>query len=163
MSTQKRETLTALAIERRRRLFGTPWERAICMENAPAAGTRFPAWGAIQFRATATGRTAPFMSMIIWAWTWLATNFLRQEKPSRQSVQPDFKVELPGVAPSGRPSQAAVRGTPGCPRSSLPPMPVLSGFATSLLTLPYAPVNRQGGFRAERYDGKRDLYFIHAA
>lgn len=163
MSTQKRETRTALAIESHRRLFGAPWQRAICMECAPAAGTRFPAWDAIRLRAAATGRTAPFMSMVLWAWAWLATKFLHKEQPSRQSVQPTFGAELPGDAPPRRLSQAAVRGTPGCPRSSLPPMPVLSGFAPSLLTLPYAPAARQGEHRAERYDGQRDLYFLHAA
>jgi hypothetical protein len=160
MSTQKRETRTALAIERRRRLFGTPWKRAICMECAPAAGTRFPAWDAIRLRAAAPGRTAPFMSMVLWAWAWLATKFLREDQPSRHSVQPDFDAELTDVAPRRRPSQAAVRGTPECPRSSLPPMPLLSGSAPSLLTLPYAPANVR---RAERYDGQRDLYFLHAA
>ncbi len=163
MSTQKRESRTALAIESRRRPFGTPWQRAICTECAPAAGTRFPASDAIRIRAAATGTTAPFMSMVLWAWAWLATKFLHKEQPSRQSVQPNFRAELPGDAPPRRLSQAAVRGTPGCPRSSLSPLPVLPGFAPSLLTVPYAPVARQGEHRAERYDGQRDLYFLHAA
>ena len=163
MSTQKRETRTALAIERPRRANGTPWQRAICMEYAPAAGTRVPARDAIGFRAAASGRTAPFMSMVMWAWAWLATKFLHKEQPSRQSVQPETSVELPGAAPPRRPSQAAVRGTPECPRSSLPPMPLLSGFASSLLTLPHAPAARTSEHLAERHDGKRDLYFLHAA
>jgi hypothetical protein len=163
MSTQKRETRTALATESRRRPFGSPWQRAICMECAPAAGTRFPAWDAIRFHVAATLGTAPFTSMVLWAWAWLATKFLHKEQPFRHSVQPNFYAELPGAAPPRRPSQAAVRGTPGCPRSSLPPMPVLSGFAPSFLTLPYAPTARQGEHRAERYDGQRDLYFLNAA
>jgi len=163
MSTQKRESRTALAIESRRRQFGTPRQRAIYMECAPAAGTRFPAWDAERFHVAAPSGTAPFMSMVLWVWAWLATKFLHKEQPSRHFVQPVFDAELTGAVPPRRPSQAAVRGAPGCPRSSLSPMPVLPGSAPSLLTLPYAPAARQGEHRAERYDGQRDLYFLHAA
>lgn len=163
MSTQKRETRSASAIDRPRRAAGTPSQRAICMEGAPAAEIRIPAWDVLRFRACAAGRTAPFMSIVLWAWSWLATKFLHKEQPSRQAVQPLLHAELPGSAPPRRLSHAAVRGVPGCPRSSLPPMPVLSGFASSLLTSPYAPVCPHSGFRAERHDGKRDLYFLHPA
>jgi hypothetical protein len=108
----------------------------------------------------AYGGTAPLKSIFWSMWAWLATKFLRSDQPIRQLVQPLLKANRRGSPPSGAGRRAAF-GTQASPRSSLPPIPFPSGFATLHLPLPQAPV----GYRhwAERYDGKRDMYFLNAA
>jgi hypothetical protein len=118
--------------------------------------------------AFAGGVTAPFMSTILLAWSWAATKFLHKDQPYRHLVQPEFAVELPGSPPPLRASgrllrhhlarQFTARGVPESP--GRPAIPLSSGFATSLLTLPAVPADIR---RAERHDGKRDLYLFDAA
>ena len=163
MSTQKRETRNCLATLRSRTAGGTRRRRPIRKDGARARRRYVPAWNATGFPAVAPGITASFLSMLSWIRTWLATNFLHEAQPFRHSIQRNFHAEFPGAAPPRRHSHTAVRGTPGCPRSSLSPMSFLPGFAPSPVPLPYAPAARYVEHRAERYDGKRDLYFLHAA
>ncbi len=110
--------------------------------------------------ALANGGTAPLVSIVWSMWAWLATKFLQSDQPIRQLVQPALKVNRRGSPPPGAGRRAAF-GIPASPRSSLPPIPFPSGFAPLHQTLPQAPVGYR--HRAERYDGKRDMYFLHAA
>jgi len=98
----------------------------------------------------------------------LATKFLQSDHLIRPLVRPVLKADRRGSPPlgAGRPQAS--------PRSSLlPHIPFPSGLARLHRTLPQDPVGPQGpigpqapaGYhrRAERYDGKRDMYFQHAA
>ena len=160
MSTQKRENR---------------WQRQACTKRAGVWGHPLPAHSARNTRAMASGETAPLLSLfwVIWAWFHpidedlslgaperSATNFLRSDQPTRQLVQPDLEANRRGSPPFGTGSHAAF-GTPASLRSSCPPIPFPSGLAPLPLPLPQAPVGYH--HRAERYDGKRDMYFLHAA
>ena len=72
-----------------------------------------------------------------------------------QLVCQQLRSGPPGLP--GSPSAAAV--IPASPRSSVQHVP--SVFASIHATLPQAPEVFPN--RAERYDGKRDLHFLHAA
>jgi hypothetical protein len=147
-------------------------KRVSCWHYAPkrAGGRLFkdPSQVARYVWAFAGDVTAPFMSMILSAWSWAATKFLHKDQPYRRFVQPAFAVELPGSPPPFRASgrllclhlarQLTARGVPESPgRPAIPPS---SGFAPSPLTLPDVPADIR---RAERHDGERDLYLLHAA
>jgi hypothetical protein len=175
MSTQKRENR---------------WQRMSCVERAGAFGNPgdrlsllgrqarvFPSLAHIAryVCAIASGETAPLLSILWSAWAWfhasdkdlspeapeqLATKFLQSDCPIGQLVQPVIKVNRRGSPPSGAGRRGAL-GMPASPRSSLPHIPCPSGFARFHHTLPQAPAGIHR--RAERYDGKRDMYFQHAA
>ena len=160
MSTQKRENR---------------WQRKTCTERAGVRVYPHPAHSARNACAIANGGTAPLLSLlwVAWAWFhssdkdlspgapgWLATNFLQSDHHIRQLVQPALEANRRGSPPPWAGRHAAF-GTPASPRSSLSPIPFPSGFAPLLLPLPQAPVGNRR--RAERYDGKRDMYFLHAA
>ena len=104
--------------------------------------------------------TAPFRSIVWSIWAWWVTEFLQMVQPIRQAVQPECAAERRGSPPL-RASRNAASGIPVSPRSSLPPIPFLSGLARLHLTLPHAPAGSSR--RAERHDGKGNLYFVHAA
>jgi hypothetical protein len=175
MSTQKRESR---------------WQRMSCAERAGALGIpgdRLSSPGrqarslpsvahiARYVCAIANGRTASLLSILWSAWAWFhpsgkasppgapelpATKFLRSDRPIRQLVQPVLTVNRRGSPPSWAGRRAAL-GLPASARSSLPHIPSPSGLARFHLTLPQAPAGIHR--RAERYDGKRDMYFQHAA
>ena len=170
MSTQKRESRTpstdSIQGVRSRRKDGTYPERAGGrVFTGPSKAARH-VWG------FAGGLTAPFLSALGLIWVWVATNFLHKDQPYRHRVQPDSAVELPGSPSPPRASgrllrqrlarqrldSIATRGFPASPGH--PAIPLPSGFAPSLLTLPLAPADF---LRAERHDGKRDLYLLYAA
>jgi hypothetical protein len=94
----------------------------------------------------------------------LATKFLHADLKIGQHARPIFKAERT-AAPPFRAFRPHIRfgafGAPVSPRSSLPHIPFSSGPTRLHLTLPQAPAAYQR--RAERYDGKRDLYFLNAA
>ena len=160
MSTQKREnrwqrkTCTERTIES-----GNPGDRS---SSSGRSGRAIPCPASIarNFSAIANGGTAPLTSIVWSLWAWLATKFLQSDQPIRQLVQPVLKANRRGSPPPGAGRRAAL-GIPASPRSSLPPIPFPSGFAPLHLPLPQAPVGYR--HRAERYDGKRDMYFLHAA
>ena len=145
MSTQKRET---------------PRQRMSCTERAGARDDSSPAHIGRFVCAVAGGGTAPLWLVFGLAIAWLATKFLQSDYLIGQLVQPVLKADRRGSPPPGVGRRAAL-GIQASPRSSLPPIPFPSGFAPLHLPLPQAPVGYR--HRAERYDGKRDMYFLHAA
>ena len=110
--------------------------------------------------AFAGGATAPFWTAVWLSWAWVATEFLHKVQPIRQCVQPAFEAELPGLPPPLTAGRIASRGKQARPRSSLPLIPFPLPHSRLHWTLPLDPAQLD---RAERYDGKRDLYFQHAA
>jgi hypothetical protein len=152
--------------------FMSTQKRVSCRHDAPkrAGGWLFkdPSQVARYVWAFAGDITAPFTSTILLAWSWAATKFLHKDQTYRHFVQPAFAVELPGSPPPLRASGRLLRrhlarqltgcGVPASP--GRPAIPLSSGFAPSPLTLPDVPADFR---RAERHDGKRDLYLLHAA
>ncbi len=161
MSTQKRENR---------------WQRITCTERAGAWVRLNPAPALARFAcAFAIGKTAPLLSLLGLAWAWLrcsdiypslgepnrlATEFLRSDHLNRQVVQPVLEAHRRGSPPYAAGRHAGF-GTAKSVRFSLPLLPSPSGFAPLPFCLPQAPAGYRR--RAERYDGKRDMYFLHAA
>ena len=157
MSTQKRESR---------------WQRRSCSERTCVLGGRFWSRGRTSWNgphpthvarfacAVANGQTAPLMSILWLTFAWMATKFLRSDHLLGQLVRPVLTADRRGAPPPRVRSRAAM-GTQASPRSSLPHIPYPSGSAGFHPTLPHAPAGRRR--RAERYDGKRDMYFEHAA
>jgi hypothetical protein len=157
MSTQKRESR---------------WQRKSCTERTGVFGGRSwpsgrttrndprPTHVARFACAVANGQTAPLMSILWSAFAWMATKFLRPDHLLGQLVRPVLTADRRGAPPPRVRSRAAM-GTQASPRSSLPHIPYPSGSACLHPTLPHAPEGHRR--RAERYDGKRDMYFQHAA
>ena len=91
---------------------------------------------------------------------WLATNSLQLVTVTalvRLVLSTDNRR---GSPPSGA-GRRAVTGTPATLGSSLPLIPSPSGLACLHPTLPQVPAGKSRW--AERYDGKGNLYFQHAA
>ena len=180
MSTQKRET-RALAIKSGRAGFRSRRQDRTCPERAGERESTDPSQAARKVWKFFGGLTASFMSVLGLIWNWfysgdrdtspgageLATEFLHRDQPNRHCIQPRIAVGFADSSPSLR-----ARGRRRCehlPRRLAPlslsaspghpAIPLSSGFATSPLTLPQAPEI----LRAERQDGKRDLYFLYAA
>ena len=98
-------------------------------------------------RAAASGQTARPETPAT-----LATNSLEKDHPLvRHALRGSHRGSPPFWA--GRNEYAR--------RSSLSLLSILTGFVRLHLTLPQAPAGISRW--AERYDGKRDLYFLHAA
>jgi hypothetical protein len=157
MSTQKRESRwqRKSCTERTGVLGGQSWSRVRIFRNDPR-----PTHVARFASAIANGQTAPLVSILWSAFAWMATKFLRSDHLLGQLVRPVLKADRRGSAPPRVPNRAAL-GTQASPRSSLPYIPYPSGSARLHPTLPHAPAGHRR--RAERYDGKRDMYFQHAA
>ena len=157
MSTQKRENRwhRKSCTERRGVLGGQSWSRGRTIRNDPR-----PSQVARFACAVANGQTAPLVSILWSAFAWMATKFLRSDYLLGQLVRPVLKADRRGSAPPRVPNRAAL-GTQASPRSSLPHIPYPSGSPRLRPTLPHAPAGHRR--RAERYDGKRDMYFQHAA
>jgi hypothetical protein len=160
MSTQKRENRASPATKIRRRAVRCRWQRIKCTERARGKALPSPAHFARYVRAVAGGRTAPLLSILWSTWAWLATQFLQPDHHFGQLVRPVLKADHRGSQPPGVSNRAAL-GTQASPRSSLPHIPDPSGLARLHLPLPQVPAGYHR--RAERYDGKRDMYFQHAA
>ena len=160
MSTQKRARrfsraarMCRLGEMRRRRQ-----EPARGTNRAGSRGSVTPApWAR---NAGAGGITAPYLSINWSSWFWMATNFLLEDSPIRLSVRLASEAERSG-SPPVRDCRSAASGQPASPGH-----PAIS-FPTSHVSLhpalPQAPATRHGGHRAERYDGQRNLHFLHAA
>jgi len=116
--------------------------------------------------AVANGRTAPLLSIFWSAVAWMATKFLQSDHHTRQLVRPVPKADRCGSPPL-RVRRRAALGKQASPRSSIPHISYPSGFVSIHRSLPHGPVGPQvpDGHcrRAERYDGKRDMHFQHAA
>jgi len=160
MSTQKRENRTTPATKTCRRGPRYHWQRVSCTERA---GVRhYPRYAHVArfICAVAGGGTAPLSSILWSAWAWLATKFLQSDHLIRPLVRPGLMADRRG-SPPPRAGRHAALGMQASPRSSLPHIPFPSGLARLHPPLPQAPAGDHR--RAERYDGKRDMYFQHAA
>ena len=175
MSTQRRANRTTAAIEIDRADVRRRWFRG-CMERAGISVS-----AARTGSALASHITAPLVSIIWLAWAWFSipATRVRQRgprsrrrtaaggKPSRvatNSLLSDHCNEVfagPGSLFGSPPRD----GAGGCrlpvpqatPRSSLSRIPILPVRTRLRPTLPKAPAGEVCW--AERYDGKRDLYF----
>ena len=152
MSTQKRENRS---------------QRLSCSDRA--------GWGAFPgsrhvarliWATAANGRTAPLLSIFWSAMAWMATKFLHSDHPIRQLVRPVLKADRRGSPPPQVRSRAAL-GKQASPRSSIPHISYPSGPVNLHRPLPQGPIGPMAPAgvcrRAERYDGKRDMYLQHAA
>ena len=126
----------------------------------------------IRHRWFASGLTAPLMSIVWLAWAWLRprdeASWRANEREATNSLLSDHRNEtlawLDSRSGSPPPGGVGVRGPSVrrvTHRSSLRHASILPVRARLHPTLPHAPA---GEVRwAERQDGKRDLYFQHAA
>ena len=137
MSTQRRENR---------------WQRTGCTKRAAALEKSFPAPVVQQVRALANGRTAPPR-----LGTRVATISLYLDYRLVSVVRQDIRRGSPPLG-AGRRTRVSSKTTHG---SSLRHIPSPSGTARLHLTLSQDPAGYRR--RAERYDGKRDLYLQHAA
>jgi len=128
------------------------WQRNECANREGADGRRSPAPVTRFHRATASDGTArPDNSAL------LVTNSLQKDLRVSRIVSEDSGswLGIPGPAVS----TCCTLAEPA--RSSLLPISFLSGSARIQVTLPQAPAGTRRW--AERYDGKGNLYFKHAA
>jgi hypothetical protein len=178
MSTQRRANRTTAAIEIDRADVRRRWFRG-CMERAGISVS-----AARTGSALASYITAPLVSIIWLAWAWFSIPATRVRQRGPRSCDERPRAETFRVATNSLLSDhcnevfagpGSLFGSPprdgagGCrlpvpqatPRSSLSRIPILPVRTRLRPTLPKAPA---GEVRwAERYDGKRDLYFQHAA
>ena len=106
---------------------------------------------ALQCSSPAKALTAPH---------WEATNSLQSDSCISRYVQlvaPEIRRGWPPVWGAGR----AVSSLTASRRSSLPLIPLPSAIESLHPALPQFPAAKSS--RTERYDGKRDLHFQHAA
>ncbi len=94
----------------------------------------------------------------------------RRKLTSTDSLQSDYRntrldrlvaLNIRRGSPPSRAGHRAEAVTLKSFGSSFPPIPFSSGFARFHLSLPRVPAALRR--RSERYDGKRDMYFQHAA
>jgi hypothetical protein len=156
------------------------WRRKSCTGRARASGEAIPSPIARRGSADASGGTAPpgipvyypsdrNLSMRAPAYrpsgnnlsprppAWLATNSPQSGYRIVQFVRQELRHGSPpfGAGPG------TATGTPATHGSDLPHIPSPSGHARLHLTSPRDLAGRRR--QAERYDGKRNLYFQHAA
>jgi hypothetical protein len=151
MSTQRRESPSAQTTEYCWNRVPGDWRRlsdTACAENSEQLEV---ARAALQSSSSANDRTAPH---------WEATNSLQLD--SRISRHFELVAqEIRRGSPSDWKACRPVTKLTGSRRSSLPLYPhppVLEHFHLALPQFPAADRSR-----TERYDGKRDLHFQHAA
>jgi hypothetical protein len=155
MSTQRRENGSTPAAKARRRGPRDRWQYRSCTEDAKRSSQirlAFIAWFA---RVIATVGTAPLKAIFKMPQARLATNSLQSDHLFAQLAP---FVEQ-GIRRGSPPTGTATRSAGS--RSSLPLTPIPSVLASvhpSLLSHPAGKCRW-----TERYDGKRDLHFQHAA
>ena len=152
MSTQRREDRSILATQTGHREIWS-WQHTDSTKRA---------WAARHVCATAEGRTASLLSVLWSAMAWLATKFLQTDHLIRQLARPLLRTERRGSPPPLVRCGVSLNKQ-ASPRSSIPHIPDPSGPARFHPPLPQFPAVRHSGLRVERYDGKRDMYFQHAA
>jgi hypothetical protein len=167
MSTQRRANRTTPAIKNDRAGIRCRWFRG----RGGRTGISIP-----ETRtgcALASSVTAPLMSIFWLAWIWLHTSDVMSQEATTDrvatnSLYSDIRFATftglgchsssPPLDGAGERRLSVPRGTH---RSSLPRIPSLPVRSHLRRPLPQAPA---GEVRwAERHDGKRDLYFQHAA
>jgi hypothetical protein len=172
MSTQRREDRGAPTTkirwqERRSRL-----RLAICADRAGSLGNEFPTSPARSFPASVARRTAPPVDTVPYPnpqeaqqQSWVAgfpgmaaTNSLRSDHPTQQHAWP-VQLNIRFGSPPLR--QAAARRPLCSLPSGVPPIHFPAVSARLHPTLPRVPAAKRCW--TERYDGKRDLHFKHAA
>jgi hypothetical protein len=166
MSTQRRANRTTLLIEVDRMDDWHGWVRG-CMKRADISISAAQTGSAL-----ASDITAPLMSIFWMAWAWLrscgegsqaptfrvATNSLYSDHCLEKFAQLESLSETPPREGTGGRRLTVSQATH---RPSLLHIPFLPVRTHLRPTLPQAPA---GEVRwAERHDGKRDLYFQHAA
>jgi hypothetical protein len=156
MSTQRRAS-------RQQRLYCTV--RAETSGN-PGDGSLSQGWKVSEFgsafgaryRAVDGGRTAPMMSTLWSLFIWLATNFLLRDHQFPTFERLDRQCSSPPRIGLGDSTAAKLPTTQGSSILHIPNFPARTRIHHSL---PHAPAGQRRW--AERYDGKRNLYFKHAA
>jgi hypothetical protein len=149
------------------------WQHTTCTKCARISGQAVLAPVAPHGRAYARVGTAPPTTPASfrpsdgdpsrWPPDWLATLSLQLDHRIPQFARPvdqDSQPSLRSSPPLGAGRRAGF-GIPATLRSSLLHIPVPSGFARPSPALPQNPAGQCRW--TERYDGKRDLYFQHAA
>jgi hypothetical protein len=181
MSTQRRANRTSPAIEADRADIGRRWFRGWGGRTGISIpGTRTSSALASEIVqpqrprqvAGVTGLTAPLMSIIWLAWAWLCSSEEKSQastfRVATNSLYSDRRFEtfagLGSLSSSPPPGGAGGRRRSvrrSTHRLSSPHISILPVRSHLCHTLPQAPA---GEVRwAERHDGKRDLYFQHAA
>jgi hypothetical protein len=171
MSTQRREDRAAPTTKIRWQGRRSDMRLASCADRAGSSENEFPTSLARSFPANAARRTAPpvtpaldpdpqpaHQGCVAGPPGMAATNSLRSDHPNQQHawpVQLDIRF---GSPPLWQP--AARRPLRQLP-SGAPPIPFPAVSARLHPTLPRVPAARSCW--TERYDGKRDLHFKHAA
>jgi len=157
MSTQRRDGRSAPTTETGRRSMRHGSRLALCKDranrfeqaNAALLTWSFPA-------ANASGRVICLAAHL----PAIAAPNTLQQQDTRSDVR------------SGQPVRSYCPGSPPVRQAAVlspffnayPPIPSPAVFARVHPTLPHVPVARRGGpCRTERYDGKGNLYFKHAA
>ena len=145
MSTQRRENR---------------WQRRSCTDVAKGLGRIWLDLIACFARAIARVGTAPPQAVARPRAVRLATNSLQLGHRTSKLVRQDFRRTPPSPPPTWA-ARNATTGTPATRRSSLPLTPSPSVLERLHPSLPIIPAGKCRW--TERYDGKRDLYFQHAA
>jgi hypothetical protein len=124
-------------------------------ENAKGLGHLWLIFSALLARAAATVGTAPLEEALGLPKAWLATKSLQSDYLFAQLatfVEQDIRRGSPPIGTTNASADF---------RSSFPLAPLPSVLATVHPSLPNHPAGKCRW--TERYDGKRDLYFQHAA
>ncbi len=104
------------------------------------------------------GRTAPVIATLWSLFIWLATNFLLTDHQFQSFLRLDRQCSSP---PQIGPGDSTAAKLPTTTRSSILHIPNFPARTRIHHSLPHAPAGQRRW--AERYDGKRNLYFKHAA
>jgi hypothetical protein len=134
------------------------WRPVRCMECAEVLGQVISPSFPQRSHAHANGRTASShpsdKNLLPGLPARLAANSLQSDRRTRQLVRLVLFIRSGSPPPPGGRRVSVFR-------SSFPPIPLPPGLARLHRTLPQ--VHAALSCRTERYDGKRNLYFQHAA
>jgi len=154
MSTQRRENHSTPATKINRSGPRIRRQHRSCTWSAKDSWQVCPAPSALDRRALATVGTAP---------NWVPKSSLQSDHSYLNFVTPawNFQQDIRRGSPPLGAGFSAATGTLTTRGSSLPFIPSPSGFTDFHPALPQFPANESRW--TERYDGKRDLHFKHAA
>jgi hypothetical protein len=159
MSTQRRENGSTPATKTCRRGPRGRWQR-YCTECTRETGRIWLILLGWFVRAVATVGTAPLQIITRLSASWLATKSLQSGHRFTQPVRQEICRPSPS-SPPNRAARRAIAGAPATCRSSLRLNPAPSVLERLHPFLAYIPAGKCRW--TERYDGKRDLYFLNAA